>query len=89
MTGFDHDVIRIALERHYIRRRNAVKLLNLLKYGRLTCELCGHPITQKKKYKLSFDHIIPKSKGGNGDFENLQIAHRGCNSKKGNKHWRN
>jgi hypothetical protein len=30
----------------------------------------------------SYDHLLPKSKGGRGGF-NLVIAHRGCNSKRG------
>lgn len=85
MNGFNSDIIKIALERRMITIRNAVKLLNILKYGSLTCELCKCPIERKKKYKLSFDHIIPISKGGNGDFENLQIAHYICNARKGNK----
>ena len=88
MTGFDHDIIKIALDKGYITKRNGIKLLNLLKYGKLTCELCKELIPKNrnnKNRKLTFDHIIPKSKGGNGNFENLQIAHARCNRKKGNK----
>lgn len=88
MTGFDHDIIKIALDKGYITKRNAVKLLNILKYGELTCELCLELIPKNRKNKnrkLTFDHKLPKSLGGNGDFENLQIAHARCNRKKGNK----
>lgn len=88
MIGFDHDVIKIALDNGFIRKRDAVRLLNLLKYGILTCELCKEPIRKSKNNKnrkLTFDHKLPKSKGGNGDFENLQLAHARCNRKKGNK----
>ena len=86
--GFNYDIIKIALDNEFIRKRNAVKLLNILKYGKLTCELCKEPIRKSKNNKnrrLTFDHIIPKSKGGNGDLENLQIAHARCNKRKGNR----
>lgn len=30
----------------------------------------------------SRDHVIPKSKGGENSWENIRLAHRGCNSRK-------
>lgn len=48
------------------------------KYG---CNYCG------KKYRLSIDHIIPRSKNGNDEISNLQVLCVECNSKKGNKIW--
>lgn len=32
----------------------------------------------------SIDHIIPQSKGGSNEIENLKLAHRKCNSERGN-----
>lgn len=84
-------MIDTALNQCNINRRSAVKLFNIIKYGKLTCELCKEVIPKNKNDKskrLSYDHIIPKSKGGNGNFENLQIAHRICNARKGNKVWK-
>ena len=38
---------------------------------------------------MSIDHIIPKTEGGNGNVENLRIAHRKCNSDRGkSSQWR-
>ena len=44
-----------------------------------TCNLCG------KKLKLTIDHIVPVSKGGNNFIENIQPLCLSCNSKKSNK----
>lgn len=42
-----------------------------------TCQHCG-----SRKY-LSVDHIIPESRGGTLEIENLQTLCRKCNSSKG------
>ena len=78
--------VNVALQYTLIRKKSAVRLLNILKYGKLTCEICEFPINKNnKKLKLSIDHLIPVSKGGTEQFENLRIAHRICNNKKGDK----
>jgi len=45
------------------------------------CYLCGQLITHQSE--VSQDHTIPKSMGGQTREENLVVAHRVCNSKKG------
>lgn len=48
----------------------------------MTCGICGKVID---KDDVTIDHIIPLCKGGNHVLENVQLAHRICNSRKGSK----
>ena len=43
------------------------------------CQYCGD------KKDLTFDHLLPKSKGGLTDWENVVTACSTCNVKKGGK----
>lgn len=64
------------------------------------CAICGKPIDysldwwvdpkdgKRKRHPLSaeVDEIIPISRGGSPiEYENLQMAHRICNQRRGNK----
>lgn len=46
------------------------------------CGICHYPIIDEK---VIFDHIIPLSKGGTHNYDNLQCAHWACNAHKGNR----
>lgn len=43
------------------------------------CGICGDPLDEAD---VTIDHIVPVSRGGSDDPENLQPAHRSCNSRK-------
>lgn len=51
------------------------------------CHLCSEPVVRNAHfnddYAPSLDHIIPRSKGGTDEPENLATAHRICNSVRG------
>ena len=49
-------------------------------YG-VVCWLCGGTITDT----VSVDHVIPRSKGGSDDIDNLRPAHKTCNIRRGNR----
>lgn len=51
------------------------------------CQLCKEPVDRDAHYLTiwapSLDHIIPQSKGGGHGDDNLRLAHRWCNSVRG------
>lgn len=57
----------------------------LMQRGHLFCDICGkHIDTLKGPKRLTYDHIVPKSKGGRTDGLNGSPAHSICNGLKGN-----
>lgn len=52
---------------------------NIRRYSRLTCYLCGGSVEFGAD---SLDHRIPLARGGTNQVNNLEIAHRSCNSQK-------
>lgn len=53
---------------------------NILLRDEETCQYCG-----KRSRDLTIDHIIPRSRGGLGTWENLVASCKHCNGKKGNR----
>jgi len=53
---------------------------------RFRCVKCGNSPASDLNCKLHVDHIIPYSKGGLTEFENLQTACSDCNLGKGNRY---
>lgn len=64
------------------RGRNGRKLKGYTKLFKESFHVCVHC---RSTEDLTVDHIIPISKGGESNFENLQILCRKCNLKKSNK----
>lgn len=53
------------------------------------CQLCSEPIDREAHYlddwSATVDHIVPQSKGGTHEPENLRACHRWCNAVRGNE----
>lgn len=47
------------------------------------CGLCGDRMGMSE---VTFDHIIPRSKGGKTSWDNIIFAHSSCNCRKGDKY---
>ena len=73
-------VIRL---RYYVKvpfREVALTRKNLLLRDNNTCQYCNY-----RGKDLSIDHVIPRSRGGNDNWENVTTACLRCNIQKGNK----
>lgn len=56
--------------------------MNILIRDRHACQYCGRKMTLDE---LTFDHVIPRSRGGKTNFENIVSACVPCNARKANK----
>jgi 5-methylcytosine-specific restriction endonuclease McrA len=54
---------------------------NVFLRDKWTCQYCG---TKHKTHELTFDHIVPRSRGGETTWENIVAACQNCNALKGN-----
>ena len=57
-------------------RHPAFTRFNVLLRDRFTCQYCGD------REDLTFDHLVPRSKGGHTTWENVVAACRRCNAAK-------
>lgn len=72
------------------RRRGAPGLLpplhQIFTRDQGVCQLCHQAVdrrlTPNHRLAATLDHIVPVSKGGSHHEDNIQLAHRGCNSGK-------
>ena len=73
----------ISLKRYvYSERRPAFTRFNVFLRDGFTCQYCrGHFDT----HELTFDHILPKSRGGNTHWTNVITACASCNLRKGDQ----
>jgi 5-methylcytosine-specific restriction endonuclease McrA len=74
-------VIRLRRSIRWIHRFRVVfNKRNVLKRDGNRCQYCGRVFRE-----LTLDHILPVSRGGRDDWENVVAACRDCNRKKGNR----
>ncbi len=63
-------------------RRPAFTRFNVFLRDRFGCQYCGEGFRSED---LTFDHVIPRSRGGRTSWENVVTACQGCNLDKGNR----
>lgn len=69
-----------------IRRGDRIDARTLGDRDGWTCGICGEPVDPAIPYQnrmgRTIDHIVPIAHGGEHTWENVQLAHRSCNSQK-------
>ncbi len=63
-------------------RHPAFTRFNVFLRDRFTCQYCGRP---HPSHDLTFDHVVPRSRGGTTVWGNVVTACGGCNLLKGNR----
>ncbi len=72
----------IALKEYITATRNpAFTRFNVFLRDRFTCQYCGDHFPTPE---LTFDHVLPRSKGGKTSWENVVTCCSDCNLQKGN-----
>lgn len=71
------------------RKQRGIDITRLMSRDGENCTICGGPLdrsirTENHPETISFDHILPRSRGGLSTLDNLRLAHRQCNSDRGN-----
>jgi 5-methylcytosine-specific restriction endonuclease McrA len=73
----------IALKEYiHAARRPAFTRFNVFLRDRFTCQYCGEP---SSSHELTFDHVVPRSRGGRTTWENVVTACSSCNLLKGSR----
>lgn len=49
------------------------------------CYLCPEPFSERQGMELTLDHVLPLSRGGTWDVDNIKLAHRRCNQEKADR----
>lgn len=62
------------------KRTPSFTRFNLFLRDHWRCQYCGDKF---KTHALTFDHVIPRSKGGGTSWENIVAACQSCNARKG------
>ena len=65
-----------------MERKPAFTRFNVFLRDQWKCQYCA---TDHKTHELTFDHVIPRSRGGRTEWENIVAACRDCNTVKGSK----
>ena len=72
----------VCLRRYHQRRAVPFTRFNLFLRDEFRCQYCG---CERSARDLTFDHVIPRSRGGKSGFRNIVAACQACNLKKGNR----
>jgi 5-methylcytosine-specific restriction endonuclease McrA len=75
-------VIRLLEYRRIPHQARALSRKNILIRDRYTCQYCERVLSSAE---LTLDHVTPRSRGGESNWENLVACCHRCNNRKGNR----
>jgi len=75
-------VIRLTEFRRIPHQKRALSRKNILLRDRYTCQFCGRVFPASE---LTLDHVVPRSRGGHTDWDNLVACCHACNNLKGDR----
>lgn len=75
-------VIRLTAFRRIPYQPRALSRKNILLRDRYTCQFCGRVLPAGE---LTLDHVVPRSRGGHTDWDNLVACCHSCNNRKGDR----
>ncbi len=75
-------VIRLTEFRHIPHQARTLSRKNILIRDRYTCQFCGRTLAASE---LTLDHVVPRSRGGRTDWDNLVACCHRCNNLKGDR----
>jgi hypothetical protein len=75
--------------RYWHRKQRGLDITRLMARNGSNCTICGEALDRRIREPrdpraISFDHIVPRSAGGDSKLANLRLAHRECNERRGN-----
>lgn len=97
ITSWKRAIVLLLKEKAQVLSNRVIRLLNYVKLP--MSKIVSHKPSKGMIYKrdenkcqycgstrhLTIDHVIPKSKGGSENWDNLVVACSSCNTKKGDK----
>lgn len=79
-------VIRLVKYFSRVIKRVKFSKINVFMRDRFCCQYCGLTVSQDDAFNvLTYEHVLPRSKGGKTDWTNIVTACRDCNTKKANR----
>lgn len=71
------------IERNFLKKLEVRRNLFIMQGG--VCFLCEKPFSLRAP--ATIEHLVPKSLGGSGRFDNLALTHEKCNHRRETASW--
>lgn len=73
-------VVRLRKGKRFRRKHVKFSRMNVMLRDGFACQYCGKQAALKE---LTYDHVVPRSRGGQTTWENIVTACKSCNGRKG------